>query len=117
MTTQSETCGCCPTCGSRSIVRSKVDRMHRSESHQCSACGARLVTTLGLRRSLLIGASGFVFFVLAIWALSSTNALSLLPTLWQWVALLGLVAVTYFACMFQIRRGINYELWIPVNAY
>lgn len=117
MTDQSPRPGACPICGSRDIGRSPSNPAHRTESHQCRSCGARLITTLGLRRSLLIGSLGFVFFFLAIWFISTTGVLSSLPAMWQWIAFFVLTVGTYLACSVQTQRGINYELWIPVNTY
>jgi hypothetical protein len=91
--------------------------MHESESHQCKSCGSRLVTTLSLKRAVLVGTAGFLVFLLAIFVLPLTGSMSFLPPVWQAAGLIALVAVIYLACSFQIRRGIKYELWLPVSSY
>ena len=75
------------------------------------------MTTVSMYRILVTAGIGFVFFFLAFWVLLNSGVLSLLPTRWQWSVLLGLLAATYLACSLQIRRGLNFELWVPTNSY
>lgn len=91
--------------------------MHESESHQCQSCGARLVTSLPMRAYLAIGVGGGIFFFTAVWALATTGMLDLLPTSWQWGALLVLAVATYLVGSRLIRRAMSFELWQPSNVF
>ena len=103
--------GHCPACGSKRIGRSSADPAHESPSHQCTSCGARLVTTLSLRRTLLIGGAGLGVVLYLIWVTSSIRLIESLSNSVRIALLAALIAAAYIACSHFIRSGINYEHW------
>lgn len=109
--------GTCPACASRQIIRCNTDPTYGGELHQCKACGVQLVATLSMKRALLVGMAGLLVFFLAMTVLTFYGGVAALAPVWQATSFVALVVGIYWGCAFQIRRGVQYELWVPVHSY